>query len=47
MPITRSRGKPETLKPVQHIASSGLVTRIKIAFGERFATCSVTPLMIS
>ncbi len=34
MPITRSRGKPEALSATWHIASSGLVTMIRIASGE-------------
>ena len=32
--MTRSRGKLDTCIAVQHIASRGFVTRIKIAFGE-------------
>jgi hypothetical protein len=47
MPSTRSRGKPLTLSAVWAIASSGLLTMIRIAFGLRRATCSVTDLTIS
>ena len=35
MPITRWRGKPETSSATWHIASSGLVTQMMIASGER------------
>ena len=34
MPMTRSRGKPDAAIATWHIASSGLVTTIRIALGE-------------
>ena len=42
IPSTRSRGKPEACIATWHMASSGLVTMIRIAFGECFAACSTT-----
>ena len=42
MPITRSRGKPDASSATWHIASSGLVTTMRIASGECFAACSTT-----
>jgi hypothetical protein len=42
MPITRSAGKPDFFHASCTIASSGLVTRIRIELGERRATCSTT-----
>ena len=42
MPSTRSRGKPDASKATWHIASSGLVTTMRIASGECFAACSTT-----
>ena len=47
MPITRSRGKPETRRATSHIASSGFDTITRIAFGERLATSAVTLPTIS
>ncbi len=35
MPITRSRGKPETRRATSHMASSGLVTMMRMVSGER------------
>ncbi len=35
MPMTRSRGKPETRRATSHMASSGLVTMIRMVSGER------------
>ncbi len=37
MPMTRSRGKPETRRAASHITSSGLVTTISTASGDSFA----------
>jgi hypothetical protein len=34
IPNTRSRGSPDTRRATSHIASSGLETTIRIAFGE-------------
>ena len=45
MPITRSRGRRDSLKATWHIASSGLVTTIRIVCGEcatRFLVTSPT-----
>ena len=42
MPITRSRGKPDSSKATWHIASSGLVTTIRIVSGERSTRFRVT-----
>ena len=42
IPRTRSRGKPDALSATWHIASSGLVTTIRIASGEWRAACSTT-----
>ena len=47
IPITRFFGNFEIWCAVQHIASSGLVTSTRIAFGECFTTCSVTDLTTS
>ena len=47
MPMTRVLGNFETWNAVQHIASSGFVTRIRIAFGEAFTACSVAVLTTS
>ena len=47
IPITRSRGKPETRRATSHIASSGLETTTRMQFGERFTTSWVTPATIS
>ncbi len=43
MPMTRSRGKPEASAARDVISSSGLVTTMRIAFGEPSRTCSTTP----
>ena len=40
MPSTRSRGKPETRRATSHMASSGLVTMIRMVSGERETSCS-------
>ena len=42
MPSTRSRGNPDAVSATWHIASSGLVTMIRIASGECLAACSTT-----
>jgi hypothetical protein len=42
MPSTRSRGNPEARIATWHIASSGLVTMTRIAFGECLAADSTT-----
>jgi hypothetical protein len=47
MPITRWRGNWVASYATWHIASSGLVTTITIASGERSFTCSATPPTIS
>ena len=44
MPMTRFLLNFETWYAVQHIASSGLVTRIRMQFGEYFTACSVAVL---
>jgi hypothetical protein len=41
MPMTRCFGNLETSKAVQHIASSGFVTRIRMQLGEYFTACSL------
>src|SRR5947199_110129 len=43
IPMTRPGGKPDLLHASWTIASSGFVTRIRIAFFERATTCSTTP----
>ena len=40
MPMTRSRGKPLAFMATWHIASSGLVTMIRMASGETAAACA-------
>src|SRR5205809_91860 len=47
IPMTRPGGKPDLLHASWTIASSGFVTRIRIAFFERATTCSTTPPTIS
>ena len=47
MPRTRSGGNPERFHASWTIASSGLVTRIRIAFRERATTWSTTAPTIS
>ena len=47
MPMTRAAGKPDFFQASCTIASSGLVTRIRIASGDRRATCSTTEPTIS
>ena len=47
MPMTRSVGKPDFFQASCTMASSGLVTRIRIAFLERLTTCSTTEPTIS
>jgi hypothetical protein len=47
MPIIRFFGRPVTFHAAQHIASSGFVTRIRIAFGEYFIAFSAAVLTIS
>jgi hypothetical protein len=47
MPITRWRGKPETRRATSHIASSGLVTMIRMVSGERFTSSPMTPRVMS
>ncbi len=47
MPMTRSGGKPDFFHASCTMASSGLVTRIRIALRERFTTCSTTEPTIS
>ncbi len=42
MPRTRSRGKPDASRATWHIASSGLVTMIRIASGDWAAACWTT-----
>ena len=37
MPMTRSRGKPEAVFATWHMASSGLVTTMRIASGDTAA----------
>ena len=46
IPSTRSRGNPDAFIATWHIASSGFVTMMRIAFGECFAACSTTALTI-
>ena len=46
MPITRSRGQPETLFATWHIASSGFETTISTASGDAAATFAVTSATI-
>jgi hypothetical protein len=47
MPTTRSLGKPDRFQASCTMASSGLVTRIRMAFRERATTWSTTPPTIS
>src|SRR5215831_17342342 len=47
MPITRWGGKPDFFQASCTMASSGLVTRIRMALFERATTCSTTPPTIS
>ena len=42
MPMTRSRGSFDSANATWHIASSGLVTTIRIVFGERSTRLRVT-----
>ena len=46
MPITRSRGQPETRLATSHIASSGFETTISTASGDAAATFAVTSATI-
>ena len=47
MPMTRCLGNFDTWCAVQHMASRGLVTNTRIAFGECRATFSVTAFTTS
>ena len=47
MPMTRFFEKPLTLKAACAMASSGLVTTIRMALGEYLTTPSTTPLTTS
>ena len=46
IPMTRSRGKPLSLKTAWHIASSGFATGTMMQLGEYFTTCSVTDFIM-
>ncbi len=47
MPITRSGGNPDFFQASWTIASSGFVTRMRMACGERWTVCSTTLPTIS